>query len=147
MKRAWLAAGVLCLFGACGGDSGTNPDPDPGGGGPTGGGRVIKANPSFDTDIQEIFNRMGCASSSCHGTSESAGLRLTAGDSYDELVNIAAFQEPGTRVIPNDAENSYLVIKIEGRQTVGGKMPVGGSLDNIDITNIRNWIDTGALNN
>jgi hypothetical protein len=39
------------------------------------------------------------------------------------------------------------VIKLEGRQTVGGRMPQTGSpLDSIDLTNVRNWISQGALN-
>ena len=150
LGRIAMVTTLLFLW-ACGGDSGTNPDTDSGngggGGGTSGGGRVIKANPSFASDIQEIFTRTGCASSSCHGVSESAGLRLTSGDSYGELVNVASTQVSSFRVIPNDAQNSYLVVKIEGRQTVGSSMPIGGSLDNIDISNIRNWIDTGAPNN
>ena len=51
------------------------------------------------------------------------------------------------RVIPGNAQDSYLVIKIEGRQGVGSRMPVGGALDAVDITNIRNWINEGAKNN
>ncbi len=52
------------------------------------------------------------------------------------------------RVIAGDAQNSYLVKKLEGRQTVGARMPLNGApLDNIDLTNIRNWIDQGAQNN
>jgi hypothetical protein len=40
------------------------------------------------------------------------------------------------------------VIKVEGRQSVGASMPQTGSpLDSIDLTNLRNWIDQGALNN
>ena len=51
-------------------------------------------------------------------------------------------------MIPNDAQNSYLVIKIEDRQTVGTRMPQGGNaLDSIDVSNIRNWINQGAKNN
>ena len=53
-----------------------------------------------------------------------------------------------SRAIPGDAANSYLVIKLEGTQSVGSRMPIGGSaLDNIDLTNIKNWINNGAENN
>lgn len=152
MVRTWMALATVITFAACGGDSGTNPDGggDGGGnpGGGTGGGRVVKADPSFASDIQEIFDRTGCSASSCHGTVESGGLRLTSGSSYAELVNVAAEGESGTRVIPNDAANSYLVIKIEGRQNFGSRMPVGGpALDTIDVGNIRNWINQGAKSN
>jgi hypothetical protein len=40
------------------------------------------------------------------------------------------------------------VIQLEGRQSVGSRMPQTGSpLDGIDLANIRNWISQGALNN
>ena len=49
---------------------------------------------------------------------------------------------------PGDPDNSYLVIKNEGRQSVGSRMPLGGAAqDEIDQANIRNWIAQGALNN
>jgi hypothetical protein len=51
-------------------------------------------------------------------------------------------------VIPGDPDGSYLMIKLEGRQSVGDRMPQTGSpLDSIDLTNLRNWISQGALNN
>jgi hypothetical protein len=147
-----LVLATALSFAACGGDSGTNPDPGGNGGnnggGGTGSGRVVKVDPSFGSDIQEIFDRTGCSASSCHGTVESGGLRLTNGSSHGELVNVAAEGESGTRVIPNDATNSYLVIKLEGRQTAGARMPLGGAaLDTIDMNNIKNWINQGAKNN
>ena len=52
------------------------------------------------------------------------------------------------RVIVSDAVNSYLVKKLEGTAGVGSRMPLGGSpLDNIDLTNVKNWINQGAKNN
>lgn len=50
-------------------------------------------------------------------------------------------------VKPFDATNSYVVIRLEGRQRIGLTMPFGSSLDSIDLTNIKNWINNGALNN
>ena len=44
------------------------------------------------------------------------------------------------------ADNSYLVIKLEGRQTIGVKMSVGGSLDAVSLQNTKNWINKGANN-
>lgn len=120
-------------------------------GDPTGPNREILANPSFATNINEIFQRRGCSGGNCHGASGGrAGLMLTASAAanFGMLVNVAATSESFTRVVPNDAQNSYLVIKLEGRQLVGGPMPLNqGGLDNIDLTNIRNWIDNGAPNN
>ena len=106
-----------------------------------------KENPSFGSDIQSIFTA-SCASSLCHGAAASGGLILTSGQSYNQLVNVVSTGEPPKiRVIPGDAANSYLVIKIEGRQSVGGKMPSGGSLNSVQIQNIKNWIGKGAANN
>jgi hypothetical protein len=51
------------------------------------------------------------------------------------------------RVLRGDAANSYIVIKLEGRQTVGAKMPIDGSLDAVSLRNIKNWINNGAKNN
>lgn len=129
---------------ACNGDGGTGLDGDDDQ-------REIEANPSFASDINEIFQRRGCSAGSCHGAAGGqAGLELTSSASanYDELVDVPATSEDFLRVQPGNAPDSYLVIKLEGRQAVGGRMPLNAApLDNIDLTNIRNWIDNGAPNN
>lgn len=110
--------------------------------------RTIKANPSFAADIQEILDRRGCTAGSCHGSSARAGLDLRSGNAYGAMFNVDAQSESFKLVLPNNAQDSYLVIKLEGRQSVGSRMPVTGEfLDSIDIQNIRNWIDQGAHNN
>ena len=87
----------------------------------------------------------------CHGDGTGAEMTLgsNAGANYGVLVGVPSTSEPSfNRVTPNDATNSYIVIKLEGRQGVGARMPLGRSpLDNIDLTNIRNWINGGAPNN
>ena len=113
--------------------------------------RTIKANPSFANDITEIFTRRGCASGNCHGNG-AGGLTISASGSanHARLVNVTSPMSGEVYVIPNDAQNSYLVKKLENRQGSGNgsRMPVGGSaLDNVDLTNIKNWINTGAQNN
>ncbi len=51
-------------------------------------------------------------------------------------------------VKPLDAMNSYVIIRLENRQTVGLQMPGdGGRFDSIDLTNLENWIKNGAPNN
>ena len=50
-------------------------------------------------------------------------------------------------VKPGDADNSYLVIRFEDRQSVAALMPIGLPLDSIDLTNLRNWINNGAPEN
>lgn len=113
--------------------------------------RVIKAEPSFATDILEVFERRGCSASDCHGAMGGrAGLELVGNAAADhaQLVGVDAVLEAAVRVVPGNADDSYLVIKIEDRQGIGQRMPIdGAALDEIDRTNIRNWIENGAPNN
>jgi len=142
-----LSLFLVLALAACG-DSGTGPEENPDNGDGNGDARAIVADPSFATVVQEIFARKGCAAGSCHGSFEAAGLSLTSGNAYANLVNVTATQAAVARVIPGNANDSYLVVKLEGRQSVGQQMPLGGSaLDNIDLTNIKNWINEGAKNN
>jgi hypothetical protein len=143
LHRSIFLAGTLGLGLAACGDGVTVPaESNP---------RVILAAPSFATDINEIIQRRGCSASSCHGgPGGKAGLQFSANAAanYAQLVNVQATSENFLRVAPNDADNSYIVIKVEGRQLVGQRMPRGQTaLNNIDLTNIRNWINNGAPNN
>ena len=150
MSRHRTLALLLCIaptMAACGGDGGSNPTGPGNQDNPTDT-REIKADPSYASDIQEVFNRAGCATSGCHGNAQAGGLDLRSSASYAQLVNVQSQGEDFLRVVPGDSQNSYLVIKIEGRQSFGSQMPLGGSaLDNIDQTNIRNWINQGAKQN
>jgi hypothetical protein len=135
---------IAVLLTACGGDDGTMTGP----GGDDD--RRLLADPSFSNDIQEIIERRGCAASQCHGNGE-GGMTLTgsASANHDAWVGVEATSEPAfLRVEPGDPDNSYVVIKLEGRQSVGSRMPLGAPpLDDIDLGNIRNWITAGALQN
>lgn len=112
--------------------------------------RVVLTDPSFSTDIQEIIQRRGCSASQCHG-SGAGEMTLTnsASTNHSAWVGVEAASEPSfLRVEPGDPENSYVVIKLEGRQSVGARMPLNAPiLDDIDLANIRNWISLGAQNN
>ena len=49
------------------------------------------------------------------------------------------------RVAPGDADNSYLIQKLEGNASVGGQMPLGGTpLPPDQINTVRQWIIDGA---
>jgi hypothetical protein len=134
---AVLAVLAIVFLSHCSSDSSTNTEPPP----------SVKEDPSFAADIQSIFNN-NCISSGCHNAGAAGGIVLLQGQSYANLVNVASTQEPGkTRVIPSDSGNSYIVIKLEGRQTNGSRMPLGGTLDSNSIQNIKNWVDKGAKNN
>lgn len=83
----------------------------------------------------------------CHsGGSAPEGLQLDEANSYTMLINIASEQEPSIlRVAPNNANNSYLIQKLEGTAASGSQMPRGGpalSQETIDV--VREWINNGA---
>ncbi len=141
---AWLFLGNFLT--SCGGGEPT---------GPSGTGdtmvEVTETNPSFAQDIQFILEARACADSGCHSANAGqAGLFLNNDfrTNYANLVNVPAQSEPGFLLVkPGDAENSYLVIRLEGRQSVGSRMPIGSPLRNVEITIVKNWINNGALNN
>ena len=88
----------------------------------------------------------------CHtgGTNSLPGvLNLTAGNAFASLANVGSLQSPGTpRVAPGNAANSYLIRKLEGTNTVGSRMPLGGPfLDADTIARIKSWIASGAPDN
>jgi Ca2+-binding RTX toxin-like protein len=101
---------------------------------------------SFANQIQPIFND-NCTR--CHsGSGAPRGLRLDAANSYANLVNVASSEVPSLkRIKPGDDDNSYLVHKIEGTQTVGGRMPLNSTpLSAANIALIRRWVVEGATN-
>jgi len=142
-NRRVLAVAFIILaaavgFWTCKSSSSTNPDP------PT----PVKDDPSFAADIQTIFSS-SCALSGCHAAgSAQGGLVLASGQAYANIVNIASTGDPAKkRVLPGDVANSYLVLKIEGNQTSGTRMPPTGPLASNLIQNIKNWVAKGAKYN
>lgn len=98
----------------------------------------------FDEIQQTVFTPI-CTE--CHaGGAAPLGLRLDAGNSYAQLVGVPSAQLPSLlRVDPGNPAASYLVRKLEGTASVGGRMPLGGPPlppDRIDL--IRQWIASGA---
>lgn len=109
---------------------------------------------SFAADIQPIFTT-NCALSGCHtGSQPQAGQNLSAGQAYNNIVNVASTTLPTMdRVEPGQPEQSFLVHKIQGTQgplgsNMGERMPFGGDkLPQSTIDLIRAWITQGAPNN
>lgn len=108
---------------------------------------------SFADDIQPIFTT-SCAISGCHaGGSPAVGMNLSAGQAYQNTVNVPSVELAGmNRITPGDPEDSYLIHKIQGTQGsvggVGDRMPlIGCCLTQAQIDTIRAWVDAGAENN
>ena len=133
-------ASLLLLAGstvACGGDSPTGPSPTAPGG----------LAPRLSSIQSMIFNPRCVEHHGDHATE--AGLDLTTGNAFANLVNVRSVQVALHLVTPNDAENSYLIHKIDGRTgIVGDRMPPDGPfLTTAQIDVIRQWINNGAPNN
>lgn len=103
------------------------------------------------TFIQENIFTPTCAVAGCHDTgTQSAGQDLSAGQAFDNIVGVPSSQMPDLlRVDPGNSEDSYMVHKLEGRDSItGGRMPLGGgALDSDLLQALRDWIDDGAPNN
>ena len=83
----------------------------------------------------------------CHtGAGAPQGLALDPGASAGNLINVPAPRDPSQiRVIPGNPDGSLLIHKLEGTQTLGQRMPLGGPfLDQSTINVIRQWITAGA---
>lgn len=105
---------------------------------------------SFSSQVQPIFTA-SCALSGCHtGSSPTGSMNLSTGVSRSQLVNVAAVGFAGAiRVIPGDANNSYLIRKLENGPNISGlQMPENRApLSQATINIIRDWISQGAQNN
>ena len=125
---------VLLVVTACRSDSGTAPD------------ETDTLMPTLSSIQTHVFTP-SCAGH--HGPSlAEAGLDLSAGRSFANLVNVPSTQVELNLVTPGDAESSYLVHKMDGRAgIVGRQMPIGALPLTEELAVIRQWIDAGARNN
>jgi hypothetical protein len=131
-----FAAGVAAtLTTSCGSGDGTGSDAGAG----------LQAN--FDSIQVNLFDQF-CTS--CHiGATAPGGLRLDAANSFGLLVGVASAEVPALlRVEPGNPADSYLIRKLEGTASVGGRMPLNGpALQPSDIDVVRQWITDGAQRN
>ncbi len=133
---------VSLLSAACAAGSGDGSDAGGGGGGGGGGDPPIEA--TFASIQDNVFTAI-CTD--CHsGAGAPQGLRLEEDMSHAMLVNVPSTEVPSLlRVSPGNPDDSYLVQKIEGNASVGGRMPLGGqALPQETIDAIRQWITDGA---
>ena len=93
--------------------------------------RTEQVLPLLDAEPPATILEIGCGSGELALSLAAAGYRAT-----------------GIDVSQHRIDRLQLEHALEGRQSVGLQMPRGGTpLDNIDLTNIRNWINNGAPNN
>jgi hypothetical protein len=92
---------------------------------------------------------VSCAFDSCHGASNAGGLSLVEGESYGELVGVAAVGDSSkTLVVAGDSASSYLVQKlVSDTSIVGDPMPPSAQLEQYRIELVEAWIAAGALDN
>jgi hypothetical protein len=106
---------------------------------------------SWSHNVIGIFAQH-CAVTNCHipGTPP-GGLVLAPSQSYQDLVGVAVTEFSGDiRVIPGNAAQSYVYLKITGTQPFGKQMPppsTNDSLSTTEINFITTWINQGALQN
>jgi len=109
-----------------------------------------QVQPTFSSIQQNVFS-INCALSGCHaGSSPQQGMNLSDGQAYSNIVNIPSMERPTLfRIDPDNADSSYLFMKITGASTiVGSQMPLGGPQLSVEKINaIREWIESGAANN
>ena len=96
-------------------------------------------NISWSQDLLPVF-QYKCAVSGCHNYESRAGdlNLLDWSDTYRVPI-----------VIPHDAENSLIVMSVEGRGGLAIMPPVGKTypMTSEQIRGLRTWIDEGAQNN
>jgi hypothetical protein len=105
---------------------------------------------SFSAAVQPILTA-SCATNGCHkGIMPQVGMDLTAGKSYQALVNVNAAQctDGRKRVLPGQPSQSYVIDKMMGVDLCfGTKMPKLGAVPTQQVETIANWICAGAPNN
>jgi hypothetical protein len=129
----------------------------PSGNGAAGGDFVVQFNVQAPVvlgptlpQIQAVVFTPNCATSNCHDSTARANLDLSNADtSFMELVGVPSVQQPALMLVePGNADNSYLIHKMENAPTIDfSVMPPGGPLPASTILEIRTWINNGADRN
>lgn len=107
-------------------------------------------DPNSLSQIQADIFTPDCTGSGCHsGAGPAGGLLLTNGRSFGYLVGVLSTESPQQlRVLPGDANNSYLIQRLEGSTPISTQRhPEGEPLSNAQINRIRSWITAGAMDN
>ncbi len=109
---------------------------------------------SWSLDVQPLF-RENCAVVGCHAAPNVGGgisFSLSPFNAYESIYDVASAQRPLLkRVMPGNADSSYLFQKVTGAPTIlNNPMPAPGTgnvLTGEQIDILESWIDQGALRN
>jgi len=97
------------------------------------------------SSIQTNIFTPKCVNQACHPGGGAPMPLRNAAESLQNLVNVPAAR---SRVIPRNANNSVLYLKVIGDNSVGSRMPLGlAALSKSETDSIMAWINRGALNN
>ena len=107
----------------------------------------VSGPPTVPSSVYSLVAAHNCAV--CHIASFQYGDFSSAQAMFASVVNVAASEtcNPPTnkRVIPGDAANSILILKIQGTSCYGTQMPVGGPyLQSAEIQQFVTWVNGGA---
>jgi hypothetical protein len=112
-------------------------------------GECIQIEPTLASIQANVFD-VSCTASSCHDAGNpQAELQLTSVEvSRANLVGVPSEQRPELpRVMPSEADVSYLMNKLDGVNLAPGTEPmpqIGGPLCDARTEAIREWIELGA---
>jgi hypothetical protein len=101
---------------------------------------------AFSKIQKQLFNT-SCATSGCHtGNNPQAGLNLSEGLAFNNLINVQSVLYPNLkRVTPGNKEASLLYVVLSYNSET--RMPPIGKMEQSVIDSVGAWIDKGAPNN
>jgi hypothetical protein len=105
---------------------------------------------ALGADVQPIF-ATSCLGGGCHDAADdAAGLTLTSGAAFADLVGVATSQCNGarTRVVPGAPDSSYLIHKLTDVDAcTGQQMPANATPRPwSEVATVVRWICAGAAN-
>jgi hypothetical protein len=123
-----------------------------------GGGAAPTYAPTFTAIFSEIFPKYSCNLGACHAATS---MKVTAdpASTYMNIINTTASgaDQPGLPacgstgkklVVPNNTNDSLLLLKVKPSPPCGARMRLTGPyLDDREIDQITQWIQMGAPNN
>lgn len=145
---------VMATRGALEGCEPAAPTPTPTPGGPAGC-DTTGFSSTFRAIQKVVFEKRGCTSQLCHGSSKQGSLDLSPDVAYANLVEVRSSETQLNRVQPGDKDRSYLWLKLAaatdpaalppGFQISGAPMPNGlPPLSADELEALRLWIYAGA---